>query len=521
MAHRPIRRRTVLLGAAAAAAATQLPKAAQAEAYPVFNIKTDFGALGNGVANDSAAFRAAKAAVVAAGGGTLDIPAGVYIVGEETAGVGASGTAYYKSADIFNITAADSVDFLHIRGTAGAVLRLKAGLHYGAFFPIGHASAGQAYHAPGAFTTASYAAEIGWMIGVIAGGEIIIEDLELDGNNDQLVIGGRHGNVDIQLKATGIRLLQNADVTITDVYTHHHGLDGLTLGWGGLTTSDPLKPHVVTRVRSEYNGRQGLSWTGGNSLTVTDSQFNHTGRGAIQSLPKAGLDIEAESSITRNGYFNNCEFVNNVGEGVNCTTGDSGYTRFEGCTFWGTTNFSAYTSKPGLVFKWCNFHGQANVGYGDPNDALTTKYAACLFEDREWTNGQVFRDGYLIADAGPVGDNVRYTDCTFRALEVRSVWTAIPTGTTPVRHFIHCTFEHRYTGVADLGLQWHGWGSRLVGCGFTEAMGTTTNRYYINLNDVVVDASPNGVPTTVSGPKVRWGNPTTGLTGTIPVGPYG
>ncbi|NUT01987.1 MAG: hypothetical protein HOV76_00785 [Hamadaea sp.] len=48
-----------------------------------------------------------------------------------------------------------------------------------------------------------------------------------------------------------------------------------------------------------------------------------------------------------------------------------------------------------------------------------------------------------------------------------------------------------------------------------------TNHYCINLNDIVVEGSPDGVPTTVTGPSVRWGNPLTGLTGTIPVGTYG
>lgn len=514
----------MLLGAAAtaigAAAATQFDRAALAAAYPTFNIKTNFGADGNGVANDSHAFRAAANAIVAAGGGTLDIPAGVYLVGEETVGTGANGTPYYDAAEIFDIKDTEPVSYLHIRGAAGAVLRLKLGLHYGSFYPNGHTLEGQPYHHPNpdeAFNTAAYKAEVGWMFGIIGSSNITIENLELDGNNDQLVLGGRYGDTGIQLKATGIRILRCTNVNITDVYTHHHGLDGLTIGFGGLTTADPPKPHTVTRVRSEYNGRQAFSWTGGNSLTVTDSKFNHTGRAAIYSEPGAGLDIEAEGSITRNGYFNNCEFINNAGKGVDCTHGDSGYTRFEGCTFWGTTNHSVYNNKPGLVFKWCNFYGQANVGYGDADSSLATRYADCLFEDKPWTNGQVYRNSALIADAGPLGQNVRYADCTFRAHQVRSVWT----GTGAQKTFIHCTFDHRFNGLADLGLQCHAWGSRIIGCTFTEAMGTTTNRYYINLNDVVVEASPDGTPTTVTGPKVRWGNPTTGLIGTIPVGTYG
>lgn len=508
MSTKPIRRRSVLLGAAAVAGATQLPEAAFA--YPTYNIKTSFGAVGNGVVNDSQAFRAAAAAITAAGGGTLDIPAGVYIVGEEDSGGGI--TPYYRAKKIFDLGA---VAFLHIRGAAGAVLRLAPGLHYGSFNP----TTGAPHHEPGTgeFTGSAYKAEIGWMIGVIGGSNITIEDLELDGNNDQLVLGGRYGDTGIQLKATGIRLLQCTDVAISDIHTHHHGLDGLTIGWGGLTTADPPKPHTVSRVRSEYNGRQAFSWTGGNSLTVTDSQFNHTGRAAVRSAPSAGVDIEAESSITRNGYFNGCEFINNFGAGVDCTHGDSGYTRFEGCTFWGTTNRSVYVTKPGLVFKWSNVYGSCNMGYGDANTALATRWGECLFEDKPWTNGQVYRENYLISDAGTTALNVQFADCTFVARALRSIWA---NDVTVQKSFLRCTIDHRFSTFTNGGIQCHPWGCRFVACNFIENMGGSSSDWYIHLNDVVVDPDPGGMPTTVAGPTVHWGSPT-GITGPIPVGPYG
>ncbi|MEI6590145.1 MAG: glycosyl hydrolase family 28-related protein, partial [Verrucomicrobiota bacterium] len=41
----------------------------------------DFGAVGDGITNDTVAFQAAAAAINAAGGGKLIIPAGTYIVG--------------------------------------------------------------------------------------------------------------------------------------------------------------------------------------------------------------------------------------------------------------------------------------------------------------------------------------------------------------------------------------------------------------------------------------------------------
>ncbi|GAA4086019.1 right-handed parallel beta-helix repeat-containing protein [Nonomuraea soli] len=512
MSHPPLRRRAVLLGAAAVAAAGALPLPARAAAYPVINLKTDCGAKGDGVGNDTGALQRAVEKITAAGGGTLDIPAGVYKIGGQNQGR-VAGQPYYRYWTMLEFK---NLAFLHIRGSAGAVLRLAAGLHYGSFNPDdGTAQAPPA----GEDYNELYRARVGAMIQVEDSSDVTIENLELDGRNGTLVLGGRWGDTGIQATATGMRLLRNTNVTISDVHTHHHGLDGLTIGYGGLTTADPPKPHTVTGVRSEYNGRQGLSWTGGNSLTVTDSQFNHTGRGAVRSAPTSGLDIEAESSVCRNGLFTRCEFVDNGGPGVIATNGDGGYTRFEGCTFWGTTTWSAYTNKPGLVFKWSNFYGRNNLGYGGADAALATKYADCLFEDRPWTNGQVYRDGYLVTDEASAdsGQNVQFADCRFVARQVRSVWTNTD---TKVKTFLRCTFDHRYAGVAEGGIQSHPWGARFVACAFTESTGTTTSRWYVHLNGVVVDPSPDGTPTTVAGPTVRWGSPT-GAVGVIPVGTYG
>ena len=47
-----------------------------------FNVKTDFLAAGDGVTVDSAAFNNAVTALNAAGGGTLLVPAGTYVISD-------------------------------------------------------------------------------------------------------------------------------------------------------------------------------------------------------------------------------------------------------------------------------------------------------------------------------------------------------------------------------------------------------------------------------------------------------
>lgn len=69
-----------------------------------FNVK-DYGALGDGISNDTQAFIAASAALSAHGGGVLRIPQGVYVVGEQTlAGQLGLGYAYRSTAWLPSIT---------------------------------------------------------------------------------------------------------------------------------------------------------------------------------------------------------------------------------------------------------------------------------------------------------------------------------------------------------------------------------------------------------------------------------
>lgn len=501
---------TALIPFASVAAATANPPSALAAAYPTFDLKKDFSAIGNGQTNDTVAFQNAANAIIAAGGGTLIIPPGTYIVGIQDQGGGL--TPYYRMQDIFFIPTATPVQYLRIEG-AGATMRLASGLHYGSFHP----TTGAVYNPPaGAFWDPAYSAEVGKMIGVEASNNITIDGLELDGNSANLVLGGRWGDTGRQMKGTGIRLLRCKDVVINNVYSHHHALDGVTIGWGGLTAdSTTVTQHTLNNVVSEYNGRQGLSWTGGRGLTAVNCSFNHTGRGALNSAPAAGVDIEPESSVTRDGLFVGCEFINNAGWGLNAQIGDGGYSKFEFCTFWGTTNYSCYSNFPGMSFSGCRFFGAPNVGFGSATASLATKYSNCLFEDKA-LNGQVYRQGsaaVLVADAGNAGENVSYTDCTFIARGGRGVYFS---SATTIKRLTNCHFYHGYAGLADGSYQARLYGSVLAGCRFTEGMPSgTTARWYLNISGVTVQNGTDGRRTHVSGPTVHW-DTVTGPTGDIP-----
>jgi hypothetical protein len=445
----------------------------------------------------------------------------VYIVGKQTKKTSpmASGP-FYDPADMFKVA---DLSCLQISGY-GATLRIAPGLHYGGFDPMTGAAKD--------FTGGSAnEAAIGRIINLSGCDNVLIEGLELDGNNEKLVLGGQWGDVDRQCSATGLWMNECQNVTIVDVHTHHHGLDGVTVLYLGGAAPKKM-PHKLVRVVSEYNGRQGLSWIGGWGLECIDCKFNHTGRAMnggepMMSKPRAGLDIEPNggtSQMTREGLFTRCEFVNNAGAGIVTAGADAGYSTFVDCTVWGVTNFSLWVTKPGMKFKQSRIYGTATKGndgtpvMGARDPALATSFEDCTFEDKPWTDGRVYRGGSLYDLTSGV-DGISFTRCTFVNHAVRGVLMGDPT-TTEI--FDSCTFVHSNTGLSGGTYQSQFEGSRLRSCRFEESaeVSSGSKSYYIQLSSVVVAAPAAGdSPTHVDGPKVKWKS-ATGTTGDIAPGMY-
>lgn len=499
---------SVTVGAVAASATRN---AALAAAYVTVNVKTDCGATGNGVTNDTAAFHAAAQLIQNAGGGTLVIPPGTYIVGRQYHDAGVY--PYYRGEDVFSV---HDLSFLDIQGT-GAVLRLASGLRYGGF----NKDTGAPQDAPTGPRNDDDAAHVGSMFDIVHCTAVTITGVELHGNSGGLVIGGTWGDVDRQCRGTGIWMNQCRDVQITGVYAHHHALDGLTIGHRELPPDTPswATLHRLEDVTSEYNGRQGLSWVGGRGLECRNCAFNHTGRGALKSAPAAGVDIEPTAdSFARDGVFIQCEFLDNAGAGLLADTNDGGYSKFVDCTFWGTTYWSLWCARPGLLFQGCNVFGSATRLFGTNNGAgPATRFEHCTFTDAvpPGHSGEVNRRGYLY-DADGGGAGASFLSCTFDAHQQGSVWIGTATVTET---FSKCAFVHGDAGRANGAIQGRLRGSVVSECTFTESFPAgTTSLYTVALTDVTVQTPTGGAPTHVSGPRVRWG--TQLLTGDIPNGSY-
>ncbi len=480
-------------------------------AYPVVNVMKDCGAWGDGKTNDSAAFQKAADLINKAGGGTLVIPKAVYIVGQQEHEAGKS--RYYQSRDVFALS---NVKFLLIDGH-GATLRLEPGLRYGSF----DKETGQIYTPKMPFYDPDYIADVKSMISVTKSENVTIRNLELDGNSGKLLLGGLWGDVGRQLGGSGIFLYNNCCVQISKVNSHHQALDGIMIGWTGLKATGAPTPHTLTDCSFEYNGRQGLSWVGGRGLKAVRCKFNHTQRsmnnGApIGSSPGAGVDIEAEDSVDRDGDFQDCEFMDNGGAGVVADSGDGGYSHFARCTFWGTTYWSAWNGKPGLKYQDCNFYGAAVHTVGSPDPHLATGFLRCHFEDKPWTNGKVYREGGssggFLLDTDDGGDNVSFDTCSFIANANKSIWFGAGKGL-----FNNCTFLHKWAGAPDNDFQALIHVATLSGCHFTEEFPADTKKNWFIALGRTVTTKEN--PTVVDGPHIHWAGPG-GPIGEIKPGSY-
>jgi hypothetical protein len=411
---------------------------------PRVNVR-DYGAVGDGVTDDTEAFQAASAVINAAGGGTMYIPRGVYVVGwqapTDPAHNPTGGSLLYAPAKIIHIE--NCTRPVAIKGPqrgARPVLKAAPGLRLGAFDPqtgkrYDPTSPGDPNLADKRYQVNAY--EFG-MVLLQGNRDVSITNLELDGNLAHLDIGGYYGEfLSRECPASGMFLLNNTTVRLSKVKSHHHGLDGIFLSYEGVKSAlaaDPSfrTPHHLDEVVCTYNARTGLAWEGGIGLTVVDSVFSHTGRGVnrgegalLASKPYSGLDIEiqtpAQDTICRDGRFLRCQFVDNLCNGmISDGTGgpyaaEAGHARFTDCTFWATagSGYAIFPRNKGLVFEGCKIFGGSAGAWGDRDDpAAATKFLNCEFEDRPHPTLGVSAYGNLV---DLYGDNVVFDGCRITA----------------------------------------------------------------------------------------------------------
>lgn len=327
-----------------------------------------FGAKGDGKTDDSEAFARLSAAVNQAGGGTVVLRRTTYLVGTQRPGMNLSAGAKLLSFEHCRRPVV-------VRGN-GATLRCAGGQRFGMFAPDGRPTPTITKGQEG--MARPYAAMIEARR---CSGGVLIQDIELDGNSAALVLGGQRGDKGWQIGCAGIALRENpGPEQLMNVWSHHHAQDGVYVN--GPAGPTPGVQRRFAGLKSEDNGRQGLSIVGGQDYRIERSRFTGTARGMVRSAPGAGVDIEPhKGKQVRNLSFADCVFADNRGCAMVADSGDSADVSFTGCTFVGTDNWAAWPDKPGFRFRGCTFAGSLVHVHGDPDPARATHFTDCLFTD--------------------------------------------------------------------------------------------------------------------------------------------
>ncbi|RXF70112.1 glycosyl hydrolase family 28-related protein [Arcticibacter tournemirensis] len=221
------------------------------------NVQTA-GAVGDGVTDDTWAFQAAIDEVHAAGGGTVYVPEGTYLIDADT--------SIRMKSEVY----LDMVDSLR-------VLKVKP--------------------------TASNRYNVIRMINIsnsrVIGGKIIGDRYQ------HLATTGEHG---MGVSIYGAYNCKVINTVITDCWG-----DGITVGTQSIYGATNQSVNcVISGVISRNNRRQGLTVGGVDSLIVVNSKFLYTNG----TNPQAGIDIEPDSQTAERVYIKNCEIAHNAKVGI-------------------------------------------------------------------------------------------------------------------------------------------------------------------------------------------------------------
>jgi len=216
----------------------------------------NFGAMGNGVTDDTAAFQAAINALPASGG-VIVVPSGTYMI--------------------------DATKSINMRSNTRLSLWADATL--------------QAIP-----NNASFAAVVkAWNV----------SNVEILGGH---IEGERSHHLGTNGMGYGISIQEASQVYVHDITLSDNWGDGILVGTtSGWRTFTPSSNVTLTRVTASNNRRQGLSITAANHVYVVYSSFN----GSNGTAPQAGIDIEPQTLGPASQIrIESSGMSNNLGNGV-------------------------------------------------------------------------------------------------------------------------------------------------------------------------------------------------------------
>ncbi len=282
------------------------------------DMKVDFGALGDGITDDSQAFKRASdwinANWSASSSIKIVVPAGTYVVGHQIRkgdiwnyGTGSinNQSQSYLGVRVFDLMQANNV-IIEGAPNMGTRIIYKNGLIYGGY----RTDIDQTCTARGTCNNCpnwNDVATVGTFIFLDQCSCISVSNFWVEGRYNMCDRKGMVGECGtIQLEYDGILISGGSDIDISNVTCANFGRDGLMSYY---TNGSNVTNLTLNNFISSGNGRQGYSLVSGINVMATNCDFILTGDikdGAIYpGNPQAGVDIEPDQG----GVVNNCKFI--------------------------------------------------------------------------------------------------------------------------------------------------------------------------------------------------------------------
>lgn len=278
-----------------------------------WDVKSDFGAKGDGVTDDYDALQLAAATVSAIDGASLHFPAGVYAVNRYVnatcAGRRARDITYQNCRNIRVYGDGPGKSVVSVEGDFRRVNDMNS--------------------SDGLYRFSSYRTVIPFKFLNCTG--FTLSDIEAYGNVDKTT-----KDRVLETSSHGVATYRSSNYVLRNVYAHHFNADGFMIGGGGPETKivtqcnrceltgtcdNPVIESVTNFVepadynftlvglRSSNNARQGLSVILAVNGTVADSVFEETGFTGAYGWhnPGGGIDVEPDyahrTCLMNNGYI--------------------------------------------------------------------------------------------------------------------------------------------------------------------------------------------------------------------------
>lgn len=213
---------------------------------------------------------------------------------------------------------------------------------------------------------------------------VIIQDLEVDGNLKKAKIGGINGDAGVQALYTGIGIGHSKITTINNCKMESFGMDGLSLVGNTYDVN-------VTGCEFNYCGRSGLAWVGGDKASFKLTDFNYSGNIFNNDLgdnfinsPCCGVDLEQEGFPVTNGTFDHCNFLDPKGLCLeNSAYPDIVHDMLfkNECKFSKKSGYGVWAIGKNFNYTDCDF--VCKIKYASPGFQLgdETKFTHCTFKD--------------------------------------------------------------------------------------------------------------------------------------------